>query len=116
MAILEEAIRAGEFLLSEGDGTISRETITVASGQNLKAGTVLGVITASGKYAAYADANTDGTEVAAGILYSDVDASSADKAGVAVVRMAEVDGSILTGLDANGQVDLANLLVIVRNI
>jgi Bacteriophage lambda head decoration protein D len=41
---------AGEFVVSEGNGSISRESITVLSGQNLVAAAVLGKITASGKY------------------------------------------------------------------
>ena len=51
-------------------------SVTIASGQNLKKGTVIGRITASGLYSEYNDANADGTEVASGILAMDVDASS----------------------------------------
>ena len=39
---------AGEFIVSEGNGKISRETTTVLSGQTLQAGAVLGKVTASG--------------------------------------------------------------------
>jgi len=46
MATLTEGQHAGEFLVSEANGRRSRETITVASGQDLSAGTVLGKITA----------------------------------------------------------------------
>lgn len=56
-------------------------TITVAAG--------------SGKYAAYDTALTNGRATAAGILFDAVDASSADKAGVAIVRLAEVVSSSL---------------------
>jgi hypothetical protein len=50
MAELSEGRYAGEFVVSEGNGSISRESITVLSGQNLGAAAVLGKITASGKY------------------------------------------------------------------
>jgi Bacteriophage lambda head decoration protein D len=52
MAELQEGRYAGEFIVSEGNGSISRETITVLSGETLQAGAVLGKVTASGKYKA----------------------------------------------------------------
>jgi hypothetical protein len=42
MPVLNEGRYAGEFLVSEGNGKISRETITVLSGQTLEAAAVLG--------------------------------------------------------------------------
>ena len=47
-------------------------------------------MTASGKYAAYDSGAIDGTEVAAGIAYSNVDASAADADIVVVARDCEV--------------------------
>ena len=95
MPVLNEGRYAGEFVVSEGNGKISRETITVLSGQNLQAGAVLGKVTASGKYEALAPAAVDGSETAAGILYDAVDASAADAEGVAIVRLAEVNAAEL---------------------
>jgi hypothetical protein len=95
MPVLNEGRYAGEFLVSEGNGRISRETITVLSGQNLAAAAVLGKVTASGKYKALAPAAVDGSETAAGILYDAVDASAADAEGVAIVRLAEVNAAEL---------------------
>ena len=110
-----EGAHAAEFLLSEGNGTISREKITiVAAAAAMAAGTVLGKITASGKYAAYNNAASDGTEAAAGVLYAGVPDSASDQNAVAIVRDAELLGSALTGLDANGTADLKALGVIVR--
>jgi len=109
-----ESTHAGEFLLSEGNGRISRETITLVSGQNLSAGTVIGKITASGKYTEYADANVDGSEVAAMILYANVDATDVDKEAVAIARFAEVSAVSLTGSDASGLADLLALGIIAR--
>ena len=115
MATLTEGKHAGEFIISEGNGWISREAVTIVSGQTLVAGTVLGKITASGKYAVYNNGAVDGTETAAGILYDDVDASAADVTGaVMIARMAEVNGDELTSNDANGTADLLALDIIVR--
>lgn len=114
MTTLTEGRHAGEFIISEGNGWISREGVTIVTGQNLVAGTVLGKITASGKYAAYSNAAADGTEVAAGILFEAVDATAADKSGVMIARHAEVNGDELTGNDANGTADLKALAIIVR--
>lgn len=115
MTTLTEPTRAGEFLVSEGNGRISRDVETVASGSGkLTAGTVLGRITASGKLAAYDDTATDGSETAVAVLFETVDATSADAKAVIVSRLAEVNGAELTGLDANGTADLAAVNIIVR--
>ena len=76
------------FLLYEEELAYSRKNITVVSGQNLATGTVLGKITTGGKYAAYDNDATDGTQTAAGILTAAVNASAADAPGVAIVRHA----------------------------
>lgn len=112
-----QTIRSGEFLLSEGNGHISRETVTILTGQSavLSAGTLLGTITATGKYSVYDGAATDGTEVASAILYNaNVDATVADAKAVAVVRMAEVKRDYLTGLDADAEADLLTNNIIIR--
>jgi hypothetical protein len=95
MAELQEDRYAGEFIVSEGNGSISRETITVLSGETLEAGAVLGKVTASGKYKALDPAAADGSEAAAGVLYGAVDASAADAEGVAIIRLAEVNAAEL---------------------
>lgn len=109
-----EGNRAGEFLLSEGNGARSRETVTLISGQDLAAGTLLGKISASGKYTAYSDGASNGSQTVAAILYDNVDASAGDKAAVVVARDAEVSSAMITGADVNGVADLAALGIIVR--
>ena len=99
MPELTEGRHAGEFVVAEGNGSISRETITVLSGETLEAGTVLGKVTASGKYKALDPAAVDGSEAAAGVLYGGVDASVADAEGVAIVRLAEVHAGELVWPD-----------------
>jgi hypothetical protein len=73
MATKNEGRHTGEFLISENLGHISRDeaTVTVAAETTLKAGMVLGRLSASGKYVPYDDAETDGSEVAYGILYEE---------------------------------------------
>lgn len=96
MTTFTEPYRASEIILSESNGTLSREAIVVASGEGeLSAGTVLGVITASGKYAAYDDGNADGSETAAAVLLEAIDATSSDITCSALVRFAEVKKDIL---------------------
>ena len=112
-----------EFLLSEGNGDISREQVTIVSGTPaLKAGRVLGKVTASGKYAAYDNTLANGTEVAAAILTHDVDASAADTLADTIFRLATVKAAALgwggndgTGVTA-GLADLAasGKLIIAR--
>jgi Bacteriophage lambda head decoration protein D len=121
MPELLEGRYAGEFIVSEGNGKISRETITVLSGESLAAGAVLGKITASGKYKALDPAAVDGSEAAAGVLYDAVDASAADAEGVAIVRLAEVNVAELVwpdGITAPQQTtalgELAALTIIAR--
>lgn len=106
MTTLTEGQHAGEFIVSEANKTRSRDPITVAAGQNLKAGAVLGKITASGEYAAYNPAGVDGTETAAGVLYDAVDASAAAAPGVAIVRDAEVNKGELVFADGTAQADI----------
>ena len=64
MPELQEGRYAGEFVVSEGNGRISRETITVLSGETLEAGAVPGKVTASGKYKVLDPAAVDGSEAA----------------------------------------------------
>jgi Bacteriophage lambda head decoration protein D len=121
MAELQEGRYAGEFIVSEGNGSISRETITVLSGETLEAGAVLGKVTASAKYKALDPAASDGSEAAAGVLYGAIDASAADAAGVAILRLAELNAAELVwpaGITGGEQTtalgELAALNIIAR--
>lgn len=97
MTVLVEGRHPGEFIMTEANGQRSRENITVASGAGIIApGTVLGKITASGKYISSAIGALDGSEIAAAIAIYGADASTQDVAISAIVRDAEVNGIILT--------------------
>jgi len=115
MTTLVEGRHVGEYLVSEAEGTLSREEVTVTqAGTALVSGTVMGKVTASGKYKPYNNGASDGTEVAAGVLYTHCAAATGDRKAVLHVRNAEVFGAALTGSDAPGIADLKLLNVIVR--
>ena len=115
MTVFNEGFKTGEFILSEGDENISRDEITIAAAAPaMVAGQVLGKITATGKFVAYNNAATDGSDVAAGILYAAVPDKAVDQRAVAVTRLCEVKVGALTGLDAPGRADLLLLNIVVR--
>ena len=114
MTIRQEPIHAGEFLLSEGAGNISREAINVAAGPALNPGQVLGLVTTSGEFAPYVPTAEDGSQTAVAILYGPLGESDIVRRGRAVVRLAEVSETHLTGLDPEGEKSLAEHFVIVR--
>lgn len=86
MATYTESNKVSDIVRWEQDKAYSREEVTIASGQNLAIGTVLGKVTSSGEYTQINFSATDGSEDAAGILLGDVDASSGAAQGVALVR------------------------------
>jgi hypothetical protein len=115
MPTLTEGRHTAEFLLSEANGYRSREkVILAAAAAALSAGTLLGKITASGKYVAYSNVAGDGSQTVAGILYANAPDSAADQNVTIIARDAEVKAAALTGSDAPGLVDLAALGIIVR--
>ena len=109
-----ESMHAGEFLLSEGAGTISREAINVAAGPALEPGQILGLITATGEFGPYQPTAEDGTENAIAILYGPLGQSDVVRRGRAIVRLAEVSEAHLTGLDPTAEKALAAHFLIVR--
>ena len=127
MVVKTEARHTAEFILSEGPGSISRESGTVLKGQKLKAGEVVQL---SGAKLIAADGllNTAGdvqTEVA-GIVIDAIDASAtgadADVAAAYIARLAEVNNNLLTyptestagGEKAGVNASLAKLNIIAR--
>lgn len=109
-----ESMHAGEFLLSEGAGNISREAINVAAGAALEPGQILGLVTLTSEFAPYQPTAEDGTENAIAILYGPLGESDVPRRGRAIVRLAEVSEAHLTGLDAAAEKALASHFVIVR--
>ena len=115
MATLNEGKHTGEFILSEADEMYSRDEVTIAAAAGaMVPGTLVGKITASGKYKEYNNSNSDGTEVAAGILYRAVPDLGSDQKAVVITRHCEVIASELTGLDTPGRADLLALGIVCR--
>ena len=90
-----ETLGAGAAIKSEAAGTRSREAITIVSGTGLVlANTVLGRITATGKYGLYDNDASDGRQTVAGILLADTDATSTDaRQTVAGILLADTDAT-----------------------
>ncbi len=99
MTTLTQGIQTGEFLLSEGNGMISREmkTVTIAGGVALPSGQVLGKITATGKYIAHDTGLSNGAQNAAAVLYTPLAATNGDYNATVFVRDCEVIGNRLNG-------------------
>jgi hypothetical protein len=79
----------GDLLKYELNANYSRETVTLKSGTNYALGSVLGRITASGKYRlspAAQVAGDEGAETAAAVLIEAIDATTADKTGLVLGR------------------------------
>lgn len=97
--IKTEGPRDLAFVLSEGNGKISRDVVIIASGAGkLEPGTLLGQITASKKYWPSPNAEVEtreGAETANAILAYGVDATSADAEAVVISRQAEVKEPML---------------------
>ena len=65
---------------------LTGQKITLAAGENLKRGAVLGKVSASGEYKLSVAGASDGSEVPDAVLAEDTDATSAAAATVAYIR------------------------------
>lgn len=107
--MMQEQKHTADFMVSEANGSRSREVVTLAAGNNLDAGAVLAKNTSTDKYTALKKTGTNGEATAAGVLYANTDATSADTKAVAIVRAAEVAKAALsyaTGADISGLADV----------
>ena len=86
--VFYEQTYLGDLLKYEEENLYSRDAITVAAGQNLKLGAVLGML--GGKAVALDPAATDGSEIAVGLLIRDTDATTHEVEAVMVSRNATV--------------------------
>lgn len=112
----QEGVHTNEFLLSyEEEGYSLDQVVIDASAPAMVPGTLLGKITASGKFTAYNNAATDGSQVAIAINCAAVPDLTTDQHATVISRQAEVMASLLTGLDAAGRADLAAVGIIVRD-
>jgi Bacteriophage lambda head decoration protein D len=91
MSVLTNELTLGDLLKYEEESLYSRDQVTVAAGQNLRIGTVLGRVDANGKVKALDPAATDGTQIATAVLLQSVDATTGDKSsGIAATRQSIV--------------------------
>src|SRR6478672_3874266 len=89
MTTLTMSPTLGDLLKFELNTSYNRESVTLKSSTNYALGSVLGKITASGKYRlspAAAVTGDEGAETAIAVLIEAVDATGADKTGLVVAR------------------------------
>jgi len=79
MPVITEGLNLGDLLKYEAPNLYSRDQITVGAGQNLPLGTVVGLVTATGKLKQIDPSATDGSQYAAGVLMQAVDATLIDR-------------------------------------
>lgn len=124
---LTESQHTGEFILSEQNGQLSRDTVTVTVPANttFEPGHVLGQLSATGKYVEYDNSGSDGSEEGAAVLYGELvndTGAPVDKTGVVINFGAEVRTDDLqwkSGLTDNdkaaGRADLAGKFIKCRS-
>lgn len=95
MPVLTMGATLGDLLKYEQETIFTRETVTLASGTNYAMGSVLGRITANGKYTLSPDTGADGSQVARAVLLFAVDATGADAQGVILRRGGTVSADAL---------------------
>ena len=122
MTVLSETTHPGDFLVWEAFRDYTREVVSIATGTSnpvLAPGTVLGKITASGKYAAHDPAALDGTETAVAVLWGKADATTADVNAVALLRgPAIVNGKdlVFAGTLTQPEIDAAHAALAAAGI
>jgi hypothetical protein len=93
----------GDVLKYEVNPNYTRETVTLLAGTAYPVGSVLGRITASGKYKLATSGGSDGAQTASAVLLYAVDATLADATGIVVVRGPSIVSR--AGLAYDGTVD-----------
>ncbi|SLN76385.1 head decoration protein [Roseisalinus antarcticus] len=103
MPVLTEQPSMGDVLKYEVNPNYTREVITLLHGMPYPVGSVLGRITASGKYKLATATGSDGAQTASAVLLYAVDATLADATGIVVVRGPSIVSR--AGLAYDGSVD-----------
>jgi hypothetical protein len=120
MATLTEGRVTAAYILTEANGMRSRDAAKIASGAGkVEPGTILGKVTASGKYVPHAPAANDGSQTAVAILYAAVDATDADALCVITARDSEVKGPELVyaaATDTQGEKDAVHASLAANGI
>ncbi|MBP2310504.1 head decoration protein [Azospirillum melinis] len=109
--VFQEGRHAGEFLVSEGMGSISRGTGTIKAGAGkLQAGSVLGQITADKTFVLVDPDATDGSQTAKAILYAGANATTDAVRATLMVRLCEVNADALVWPDGMTDAEIAAAL------
>ena len=91
MSAITESQNLGDLLKYEAPNLYSRDRVTVAAGQTLLLGAVVGIEAATTKVVQLDPAATDGSETAVGVLTTDIDAAASDRTdGILISRHAIV--------------------------
>lgn len=104
--VLQEGLRTAEFLVSAEENLSLDQVVIPANTAAVAVGTVMGKITASGKWIPYAEGASDGSQTAAGILYRSTVLKTVNQPAVVLTGLAEVQAALLTGLTAAARASL----------
>ncbi|WP_353274080.1 head decoration protein [Wolbachia endosymbiont (group A) of Ennomos erosarius] len=88
MSCITEQNNLGDLLKYEASSLYSRDQITVAKGQNIKLGAVVAKKTDDGFIRVLNPAGTDGTQIAIGVITSDVNNKDGDTKAIIITRIA----------------------------
>ncbi|WP_353286205.1 head decoration protein [Wolbachia endosymbiont (group A) of Crataerina pallida] len=88
MSCITEQNNLGDILKYEASSLYSRDQITVAKGQNIKFGAVVAKKTDDGFIRVLNPAGTDGTQIAIGVITSDVNNKDGDTKAIIITRIA----------------------------
>lgn len=117
MPAIREANNLGDVLKYEAPNLYSRDRVTVTSGQTLALGSVVGIVTATGKVKALDPAATDGTEVPFGVIANEVDAALADREdGILIARHAVVGSGALVWPDGITPTQKSDAIATLRSL
>lgn len=101
MTALTKPPSLGDVLKYEVNPNYTRDAITLLAGMPYPVGSVLGKITASGKYKLATSGGTDGAQTAIAVLLYPVDATLADAQGIVVARGPSIVSRAALAYDAN---------------
>ena len=101
MPTLTQAPSQGDVVKFQIDPNYTNEAITLLLGTNYKSGSVLGKITATGKYKLATAAGADGAQIASAVLLNPVDATAADATGVILARGPAIVSKVALVFDAS---------------
>lgn len=116
MTVLYERNHETEFLIlgQNPPAVPDTVTVTVSGTQPWLPSQVLGRITATGKYVKYTPGASDGSQIAAGVLWTWLPPVAGDARVGALIRNAEVNAAKLIDVDAAAAASLTAVGVLVR--